>query len=509
MSARTIMIQGTASDVGKSVLCTALCRIFADAGYRVAPFKSQNMALNSYITVTGGEIGRAQGVQAEAARVIPTTDMNPILLKPKHDMVAEVIVHGKRYADMDAKDYREKYVEKAMPVVRESLARLCEEFDVLVIEGAGSPAEINLKDRDIANMRIAHEADAPVILVADINRGGVFASIVGTLMLLDEEERNRVKGFVINKFRGRRDLLDDGLRWLEKETGIPVLGVLPYIELDIEAEDSLALSALRLKKPQANEFPIDVAILRFPRISNFTDFDPWFEEPDVGVRYVTSVKELGQPDVLILPGTKNTVEDLLWLQQEGFQEPILEAVKKGMRVIGICGGFQMLGETIFDPGSVEGRHHELRGLGLLPVETTFVPEKQTVQISGTYLHTGTGENSQTVTGYEIHLGRSQLTRADAKPFLTLSDGRDDGAISTDGRVWGTYLHGIFNNRWFTRMLGNQLREEKGLPLCTEQVISDFDRREQAYNQLAEQVAQYIDMQTLYEIMGLQQEIAQR
>lgn len=306
---KAIMIQGTSSDVGKSVICTALCRIFANDGFRVAPFKSQNMALNSYITKSGGEIGRAQGVQAEAAKIDATTDMNPILLKPKGEMISEVILHGKHLANMDALTYRETFVEDVMPEIRKSLGRLSEQFEILVLEGAGSPAEINLKARDIANMRMAHETDASVILVADIERGGVFASIVGTLALLDDEERARVKGVIINKFRGMKELLDSGVEWLENYTGIPVLGVIPYVDVQIEAEDSMALSSLRLKKPQQQEFAIDVAIIRLPCISNFTDVDPLFEEPGVGPRFVSSLKDLKQPDVIILPGTKNTVED--------------------------------------------------------------------------------------------------------------------------------------------------------------------------------------------------------
>lgn len=280
MKARSIMIQGTSSDVGKSLICTAFCRVFSNKGLRVVPFKSQNMALNSYVTLDGGEIGRAQGVQAEAARITATTDMNPILLKPKQDMVSEVIVHGKHFLDMNAKSYRSQFVQEAMPIIRKSVEKLQDEYDIIVLEGAGSPAEINLKDRDIANMRMAKLTDAAVILVADIDRGGVFASIIGTLALLDQEERDSVKGIIINKFRGMRELLDDGIEWVEKETGIPVLGVLPYLDVNIEAEDSLALSSLRFKKPKKAEFPIDVAVLRFPRISNFTDVDPFSMNPE-------------------------------------------------------------------------------------------------------------------------------------------------------------------------------------------------------------------------------------
>lgn len=485
---KAIMIQGTSSDVGKSVLCTALCRIFANDGYQVAPFKSQNMALNSYITKSGGEIGRAQGVQAEAARIVATTDMNPILLKPKGDMVSEVILHGKHFANIDALTYREKFVEAVMPEVQKSLERLRDQYEILVLEGAGSPAEINLKARDIANMRMAHETDADVILVADIERGGVFASVVGTLALLDEEERARVKGIIINKFRGMKQLLDSGVEWLENYTGIPVLGVIPYLDVQIEAEDSLALSSLRLKKPQLREFAIDVAIIRLPRISNFTDIDPLFEEPGVGPRFVSSLKDLKQPDVIILPGTKNTVEDFAWLQESGLAQGILQQVQKGVKVVGICGGYQMLGESICDESAIEGSGGTYLSLGLLPIETHFVREKQTVQVQGKSV---TGHNVQ---GYEIHLGRSTATK-EITPFITFEDGRHDGVYTE--QIFGTYVHGIFQNRHFTRYYFNQIRAEKNLELISDEVLSDDDRREQAYEMLDEHVRKHLDMEKIY------------
>lgn len=492
--AKAIMIQGTSSDVGKSVICTALCRIFSNDGYRVAPFKSQNMALNSYITSDGGEIGRAQGVQAEAARIKATTDMNPILLKPKQDMVSEVVVHGKHYIDMDAKTYRNDFVEQVMPIVRESVERLQQSYDIIVLEGAGSPAEINLKKRDIANMRMAHLTDAAVILVADIDRGGVFASIVGTLALLDEEERKRVKGLLINKFRGMKELLDDGLTWVEEETGIPVLGVIPYIDVHIEAEDSLALSSLKLKKPKQGEFAVDVAMIRLPRISNFTDIDPFFEEPEVGVRIISKVEELGAPDLLIIPGTKNTMDDLVWLKERGFDTAIQKLHARGTKIFGICGGYQMLGEVLIDEDGIEGSGSTEDGLQLLPIQTIFTPNKKTVQVKGkiTALELD-------VEGYEIHLGRTTLSN-DAKPFLQLEDGRIDGAISQDGQVIGTYLHGIFHNRLYTRTLVNELRGKKNLQLLPSNVKSDLQMREEAYELLASHVREHIDMDKLYSIL---------
>lgn len=504
MKARSIMIQGTSSDVGKSLICTAFCRVFSNKGLRVVPFKSQNMALNSYVTLDGGEIGRAQGVQAEAARITATTDMNPILLKPKQDMVSEVIVHGKHFLDMNAKSYRSQFVQEAMPIIRKSVEKLQDEYDIIVLEGAGSPAEINLKDRDIANMRMAKLTDAAVILVADIDRGGVFASIIGTLALLDQEERDRVKGIIINKFRGMRELLDDGIEWVEKETGIPVLGVLPYLDVNIEAEDSLALSSLRFKKPKKAEFPIDVAVLRFPRISNFTDVDPFFDEPGVGVRLVSSVHELGNPDLLILPGTKNTMEDLEWLKRMGLDGAIDERRKQGTMIFGICGGFQMLGTKLFDPDAVEGDGENAEGLSLLPVETVFQAEKKTVQMEGV-LSAGIMESQMNLSGFEIHLGRTTW-KSQVRPFLLLKDGREDGAISNDNKVMGTYLHGIFHNRLFTRLLVNQIRRNKGLDEVKENVQSDSERREEAYNLLASHLEENMDMDTIYQ--WLQLEIAE-
>ncbi|MFJ7735684.1 cobyric acid synthase [Lysinibacillus sp. NPDC097287] len=498
MPAKSIMIQGTASDVGKSMICTALCRIFSNDGLRVVPFKSQNMALNSFVTEDGGEIGRAQGVQAEAARVVATTDMNPILLKPKQEMMSEVIVHGKHFLDMDAKSYRNNFVSEAMPIVEQSVRKLQNTYDVIVLEGAGSPAEINLKDRDIANMRMAHLADAAVVLVADIDRGGVFASIIGTLALLDEAERARVKGIVINKFRGMRELLDDGLTWLEEETGIPVLGVVPYMDVNIEAEDSLALSSLRFKKPKKDEFEIDVAMIRLPRISNFTDVDPFFDEPEVGVRLIANVTELGTPDLLIVPGTKSTMDDLAWLKAQGFEMAIENLRAKGTKIIGICGGFQMLGETLLDPDAVEGNGDNAQGLALLPIETIFVGDKKTVQMSGKL----TGSDMR-LTGYEIHLGRTAILREEVEPFLQLADGRVDGAVSKDGQVIGSYFHGLFHNRQFTRKLVNELRVKKGLAVLPSDVKSDAERREDAYNMLAKHVRANLDMEKVYELLNLE------
>lgn len=493
------MLQGTASDVGKSVLCTALCRIFYEDGYRVAPFKSQNMALNSYITADGGEIGRAQGVQAEACGIEATVDMNPVLLKPKGDMTAEVIVRGKHLADVEAGMYGEETVHKLWPLVCESYARLAAAYDVVVIEGAGSPAEVNLRHRDIANMRVAEMADAPVLLVGDIDRGGVFASFVGTLAVLPEHERKRIKGFIINKFRGKRELLEPGLAWLEKETGIPVLGVIPYVDTQIEAEDSLSLAGLRLKKGDADGETLRVHVIALPRISNFTDLDPLYDEPGVDVRLVDKAADWDDPDVIVIPGTKNTTEDLLWLRESGLAARIGAAVAAGAHIAGICGGYQMLGERLSDPDGVESVHREMEGLGILPVTTRFVADKTTVRAEGCVAEVPFAAGER-VTGYEIHLGRTE--RSGGRPLLRFADGRLDGTVALDGRAWGTYLHGIFHNRAFTRAWLNHIRREKGMAPVEGQIVSEAARREASYRALAQLVRRHLDMEKLKQVIGL-------
>lgn len=496
---KAIMLQGTASDVGKSVLCTAFCRYFHEEGFRVAPFKSQNMALNSYVTSDGGEIGRAQGVQAEACGIEANVDMNPILLKPKGDLVSEVIVHGRHFADVAAGSYRGPLLGQLLTAASESLKRLSRKYEVLVIEGAGSPAEINLKDRDIANMRIAQMADAPVLLVADIDRGGVFASIVGTLELLEPEERARVKGLVINKFRGSKALLEPGIKWLENRTGIPVLGILPYVEIDVDPEDSMSLGALALKGNKQGA-DLDVAVIRLPRISNFTDFLPLMDQDDLAVRYVKSVDELGNPDVIILPGTKNTMEDLAWLKVTGLAGEILRLKERGSSVVGICGGYQMLGRKLTDPEGVESSQTEQDGLGLLAMETRFVPGKQTVRAVGRPLASWGG--SELVEGYEIHLGRTILA-AGTSHLFRLADGRLDGAVSGEGEVWGSYLHGLFDNPSFLRHWINHLRLKKGLPKKEESGRNRREIREAVYASLAGWIREHIDMQKVKEIMKLE------
>lgn len=525
--AKTLMVQGTASDVGKSVLTAALCRIFVQDGLRTAPFKSQNMSLNSYVTPDGKEIGRAQGMQADACRVAATTDMNPILLKPKKDMTAQVVVHGKPYRDYDARAYREEYLAEAESIVREALERLRSQADIVVIEGAGSPAEVNLKDRDIVNMRLAGWADAPVILAADIDRGGVFASIVGTMEILEPHERERVKGFVINKFRGDVTLLKPGLDWLEQRTGKPVLGVIPFLpNLGLEDEDSASLDA-RLSRAGSESRPqrpdtLDIAVLRLPRLSNFTDFDPLPEEPDVRLRFVADPKDFGKPDAVILPGSKNTVDDLLFLRESGLETQLQRHAAQGGAVAGICAGYQMMGERLSDPDLLESDRDELHGLGFFPAETLFTPEKRTVRIAGTAESWGQRgklgqQESLPVTGYEIHMGRTRFTGPVRQPFriseavlggggLTAEPGsrtgvlHPDGAVDGGGTVWGTYIHGILHNDGFRRMWLNLLRERKGWePL--EETVFFARRREEAFERLAGHVRRHLDMERIYEMIG--------
>jgi adenosylcobyric acid synthase len=530
--ARTLMVQGTSSDVGKSIVTTALCRIFTEDGYRVRPFKSQNMSLNSYVTPDGREIGRAQGVQADACQVPATTDMNPILLKPKQDMVAQVVVHGKPLADFDARTYRESYLPQAERIVQDALARLRAVADIVVLEGAGSPAEVNLKDRDIVNMRAAAWADSPVLLVADIDRGGVFASIVGTLEILTSEERARVQGFIINKFRGDVSLLQPGLDWLEAKTGKPVLGVIPYLpELGIEDEDSASLdskrrpgigasgrtsvgatSAFAGNEPADDTSPsLDIVVLRLPRISNFTDIDPLLLEPDVRVRFVSHPAEWGDPDAVVLPGSKNTIDDLIFVREQGLASLLIDHVKQRRRfLIGICAGYQMLGERLFDPERFESdRTAELDGLGLLPTVTRFTADKRTMQVSGvTTLYTDEEGRPLPIEGYEIHMGRTRYSDApdaSAPPPFRIADGggapRPDGAAACDSRVWGTYVHGILHNDELRRAWLNELRAHRGLtPLPVQ--LRFRERRERAFTRLAAHVRDHLALDRIYEMMGL-------
>jgi len=519
--AAAIMIQGTASDVGKSILATALCRIFTQDGLRTAPFKSQNMSNNAYVTWDGKEIGRAQGMQADACRIPATTDMNPILLKPSGMMSSQVVVHGVPLREYDARAYREQYLAEAEPIVRDALERLRAAHDVVVLEGAGSPAEVNLKDRDIVNMRMAGWADAPVLLAADIDRGGVFASIVGTMDILEPHERERVAGFIINKFRGDVTLLQPGLDWLEARTGKPVLGVIPYLpDLGLEDEDSLSLDRRSRATGEGSSQSggegggdrLDIAVLRLPRIANFTDFDPLHAEQDVAVRYVTTAEQLGRPDAIILPGSKNVAEDLEHLRVSGIAAQLELYKQAGGRIVGICGGYEMMGRELRDPEGVESRHAVMAGLAWLPIAVTFGQEKRTVRVAGQAALPGM-EGSHPLIGYEIHMGRVELEDDCIRPFLVhatvegageerMEQPYAEGAASKDGRLWGTFMHGILHNDSFRRAWLNSMRADRGwLPLPGELHVQS--RREAAFDRLADHVRAHLDMSRIHALLAAQ------
>ena len=488
--ARCIMVQGTMSGAGKSLLCAALCRIFAQDGYRTAPFKSQNMALNSFVTRDGLEMGRAQVVQAQAAGVEPDVRMNPILLKPSSDIGSQVIVNGEVRGDMPAKEYFRR--KKALiPDILRAYDGLASEFDIIVIEGAGSPAEINLKADDIVNMGLARLVAAPVLLAGDIDRGGVFAQLYGTVELLEPDERARICGLIINKFRGDVEILRPGLAMLEEKTRLPVVGVVPYLKVDIEDEDSLSE---RLQQKNAVK-PLDVAIVRLPHISNFTDFMPLEQHPLLGVRYVQAARELGMPDLIILPGTKNTVNDLLWLRQCGLETAVQKLARRGTPVLGVCGGYQMLGGMLDDSAGTEsGRPQTLRGLELLPTRTVFALEKRRAQVTATAAAPFAGA---ALTGYEIHTGR---TTVEGAPFCTLADGTPDGCVQ--GSVFGTYLHGLFDSGELTEKLAALLCRRKGLAPETAAPLTMQAYREQQFDLLADGVRRALDMSAIYAAMGL-------
>lgn len=505
--ANYIMMMGTSSHVGKSILATAMCRILYRKGRKVVPFKAQNMALNSYVTRDGDEMGRAQVAQAEAAGMEPMVDMNPVLLKPTGNAASQVIIMGKPVGNMSAREYHRGYSLKAFDAVKEALGRLDKEYDTIVIEGAGSPAEINLKANDIVNMRVAKYLQAPVLLIADIDRGGALASLVGTLELLDEEERALVKGLVINKFRGDVTLLTPAIDFLEKKTGKPVLGVVPHIEqMGIDDEDSVSLEE---KQAAPTEGDIRIAVIQTPKISNFTDFDALAHEKDVALYYVKSVEDLGEPDVIILPGSKNTTEDMLYLRKSGLGEKILAHAKAGKAVIGICGGYQMLGEVIRDPQHTESQNDEVAGLGLLGMETVFASEKLTSQVVAQCqdLHfMGQSISADNLQGYEIHMGHTAFTReADKHPFTVCQRrgktcASQEGTANAEGNVFGTYIHGVFDNDVFRRSVLNAIRHSKGLEALanTRNVMAE---KQQAYEHLADVVENALDMEKLYQIMG--------
>ena len=483
--AKSIMIQGTMSNAGKSLLCAGLCRIFRQDGYRVAPFKSQNMALNSFITADGGEMGRAQVVQAEAAGIPPDVRMNPILLKPTTDVGSQVIVNGKVLGNIRAKDYYKRKLE-FVPDIMEAYRSLEEEFDVIVLEGAGSPAEINLKQDDIVNMGMAKLADAPVLLVGDIDRGGVFAQLYGTVALLEPDERARIKGTIVNKFRGDVSILEPGIKQLEDLCGVPVAGVVPYLHVDIDDEDSLTE---RFHTSSQRKL-IDVAVIRLPRISNFTDFSPFERYENVSLRYVGKTEDLKDPDLIILPGTKSTIADLLWLRQSGLEASILKAASAGVPVFGVCGGFQMLGKRIADPNGVEAAGvTEIAGMGLLDTETVFYGEKVQTQTKGVLSGISgifRGLNGLEYEGYEIHMGR----------------GGEKGAPVVDkGSVYGSYVHGIFDKGGICDELLRALCDRRGVDFAALGSFDANEYKERQYDLLADGVRSGLNMDFVYKVLN--------
>lgn len=504
--AKKIMCMGTSSHVGKSILATALCRIFYRQGQRVVPFKAQNMALNSYVTKDGGEMGRAQVAQAEAAGLEPMVDMNPVLLKPTGNSCSQVVINGKPVGNMSAREYHKGYSLKAFGAVKEALARLDKGFETIVIEGAGSPAEVNLKANDIVNMRVAKYLKAPVLLIADIDRGGALASLVGTLELLDDDERELVKGLIINKFRGDVTLLTPAVEFLEKKTGKPVLGIVPHIEkMGIDDEDSVSLQE---KTAVMANSDINIAVIQLPKISNFTDFDALSGEPDAGVYYVKGVADVGQPDLIILPGSKNTIEDMKYLEESGLAAEIKSLHKKGVAIAGVCGGYQLLGEEIHDPYHTESDSDMIYGLGLLGMKTVFEDEKLTSQVIAScrdLSFLGQMISADGLRGYEIHMGKTEFTRPDDRHPFVINERRNEpcqeteGTASADGLVFGTYIHGIFDNDSLRRSLLNALRVRKGLqPISSMRNV--LAEKQQAYERLADIVEQHLDMDKIKHIM---------
>lgn len=511
--AKVIMVQGTMSNAGKSLIVAGLCRIFRQDGYRVAPFKSQNMALNSFITKEGLEMGRAQVMQAEAAGVEPVAAMNPILLKPTTHVGSQVIVNGEVLGNMSARDYF-AYKKQLIPEIKKAFRELERDNDIIVIEGAGSPAEINLRENDIVNMGLAELLDAPVLLVGDIDRGGVFAQLLGTLMLLEEPEKERVKGLIINKFRGDKTILDPGVVMLEERGHVPVVGVVPYMELSIDDEDSLSS-----RFDRKEEGLIDIAVIRYPRISNFTDLSVLEQIGQVSVRYVDSVRDLHHPDMIVLPGSKNTMADLKWMRENGL-EALIKKKAQDTIVFGICGGYQMLGETIRDPYQVENGG-SMKGMGLLPAATELKQEKTRTQVTGTFGEISgalSGLSGKSVRGYEIHMGSTvdsgnivdsecvidPKSRGNEKRYMCRIQNEADGSVKYDGifsgNVYGTYVHGIFDEGTLAETLVGILAERKGVVLDTGQMISYGQFKQMQYDKLADGLRESMDMEAVYAML---------
>ena len=495
MKKANLMIIGTSSGAGKSLFVTALCRIFYKDKYKVSPFKSQNMALNSYITKDGKEMGRAQVVQAEASGLEPDVNMNPILLKPSTMNKIQIIVCGKSIGNMSGVEYNQ-YKKNLIPILKETYFKIEDENDIVVIEGAGSPAEINIKEEDISNFAMARIADAPVILVADIDRGGVFASIYGTIMLLNEEDRKRIKGIVINKFRGNKEVLKSGFEIIENLTGVKTLGVIPYTDIDIEDEDSLTekYKSFKLNK---NSSKIKISVIKLKHISNITDIDALSIYDDVEIQFVSERSQIGNEDLLIIPGSKNTIDDLKWLKESGIAEEIIKRARTEAIIFGICGGFQILGNKVKDPYHIEGDIEELNGLGLLDLETIMENEKTLVQYKGKLVvDNGILKtlNNFEIKGYEIHQG---ITQGNEKNLTT-----DDRTIFVNrDNIIATYLHGIFDNKNFTDVLLNEIRRRKGLEEVNNN-ISYEEYKLKEFDKLEKLVRENVDIDEIYKIIGL-------
>lgn len=500
--AKAIMIQGTTSNAGKSLITAGLCRIFKQDGYRVAPFKAQNMALNSFITKEGLEMGRAQVVQAEAAGIEPSVRMNPILLKPTNDTSSQVIINGEVSSNMSAKEYYQNK-RQIVPQIMKAYNELASDYDIIVIEGAGSPAEINLKENDVVNMFMAKQAKAPVLLAGDIDRGGVFASLVGTMTLFDESEKAMVKGILINKFRGDKTLLQNGIDMLEEMVHVPTLGVIPYLHVNIEDEDSLTE---RFDRKNGVGL-IDIVVVRLPRISNFTDFNVLEYISGASLRYVKSAAELKNPDMIIIPGTKNTMEDLMWMRQNGLESSILKLAAEGKSIFGICGGYQMLGETLSDPYGVESGG-TISGMGLLPVETIFEKEKTRTQVKGKFLQAMTGLlkglSGVEIEGYEVHMGQTRIKGGQAQNLTRLDEISGQATDEVSGmckeNIYGTYIHGIFDGENVARTLVAALYESKGLTYEEIEALGIKEYKEQQYDLLAQGIRENINMKRLYQIL---------
>ncbi len=500
---KVLMVQGTGSHAGKSLLVMALCRIFSREGLRVAPFKAQNMSLNSFATPDGREFSRAQAVQADAAGVAPLVEMNPVLLKPQDGIRSQVVAMGKPLCVASAREYRDM-TSQLWPLVTRSLDTLRESNDIVVMEGAGSPAEINLREYEIVNMRVARYAGAPVILVGDIDRGGVFASLLGTVALLEPEERALIRALVINKFRGDPSLLNSGLEVLKRRTGVSTAGVLPFFtDVTLPEEDSVGLEDFPAARP-VTEAALDVAVIRLPHIANFDDFDPLRREPGVCLRYVDGPGRMGSPDLIVIPGSKTTVADLEWMRQRGLDRSVSAARRAGRPVVGLCGGYQMLGHRILDPERVESDRPQTEGLGLLPVKTVFKSKKATCQVKADIVSERglmTGSQGSSISGYEIHMGRT--SGAGSAPFrIRERSGRPadapEGALDSEGLTLGTYLHGLFHNHDFRRRLLLNLAAKKNIALPAGAVL-DMERE---YDRLADQVSRHLDMDAVHSIAGL-------